>query len=94
MSGTGMVFCVLRGWAEACHSSHTFPETLKTQIHCEPGLCWGRGRVMGLPWAPSLSSTLPSCSSSQDIRLCFWYTEVPIDGRSPKVFFFILAAQT
>lgn len=39
MSGTGMGFCVLRGWAEAGHSSHTIPETMKSQIHCEPGLC-------------------------------------------------------
>lgn len=72
MSGTGMYFCVLREGLgrEAGHSSHTFPENLKSQIHCEPGLCWGRGRVRGLRWTPPLSSTLPSCSSSQDTRLC------------------------
>lgn len=28
MLGTSMVFCVLRGWAEAGHANHTFPETL------------------------------------------------------------------
>lgn len=40
-----------------------------------------------------LSSTRPSCSSSQGNRLCVsGYTVVPIDGRFPKMIF-ILSAQ-
>ena len=43
MSGTAMVFWILRGWVEAGHANHTFSETLESQVHSEPGLRRGVG---------------------------------------------------
>lgn len=82
MSETGIVFCVLRSWAEAGHNSHNFPETLS--LVC----VGGRGGVRGSAVDSTPKVSLPNCSSSQDNRL---YVSGTL--RSPKMFFLILAAQ-